>query len=89
MENLIFDEWIDVGKGTFAKLALSKLRGKENAALITLSFRDEIFPKKKLLVKDRKVFGGSGKIVDFGTAYPTMTKYGKRIITKEFMREWM
>lgn len=89
MENLIFDEWIDVGSGTFDKLALSKLRGKENAALITLSFRDEIFPKKKLLVKDRKVFGGSGKIVDFRTAYPIATEYGKRIITKEFMREWM
>lgn len=70
MENLIFDEWIDVGSGTFAKLILSKLRGKENAALITLSFRDEIFPKKKLLVKDRKVFGG------IGTAYPIVTEYG-------------
>lgn len=89
MENLIFDEWIDVGKGTFAKLALSKLRGKENAALITLSFRDEIFPKKKLLVKDRKVFGSSGKIVDFGTAYPIMTEHGKRIITKEFIKAWL
>ena len=89
MENPIFDEWIDIGSGTFAKLILSKLRGKENAALITLLFRDEIFPKKKLLVKDRKVFGSSGKIVDFGTAYPIATEYGKRIITKEFMREWM
>ncbi len=75
--------------GRLTNLRCQKLRRKENAALITLSFRDEIFPKKKLLVKDRKVFVGSGKIVDFGTAYPIMTEYGKRIITKEFMREWM
>lgn len=89
MENLIFDEWIDVGSGTFAKLALSKLRGKENAALITLSFSDETLSEKKLLVKGRQVFDGGGKILDFGTAYPIATEYGKRAITKAFVSAWM
>lgn len=42
-----------------------------------------------LMVKGRKVFDASGKCLDFGDAYPSTTKYGKRMITKQFINAWL
>ena len=42
-----------------------------------------------LIVKGRKVFDASGKCVDFGDAYPTVTEYGKIMITKQFINAWL
>ena len=89
MENLVFGEWIELDKGLFAKLILQNVQGIKDTALITLSFSDETLSEKKLLVKGRQVFDGGGKILDFGTAYPIATEYGKRAITKAFVSAWM
>jgi hypothetical protein len=42
-----------------------------------------------LIVKGRKVFNANGKTVDFGDAYPLATEYGKMMITKQFINEWL
>ncbi len=42
-----------------------------------------------LMVKGRKVFDASGKVVDFGDAYPLTTEYGKMMITKQFINAWL
>ena len=39
--------------------------------------------------KERKVFDESGKIIDFGDAYPIVTEYGKIMITKKFINVWI
>lgn len=45
--------------------------------------------QKALLVKNRKVFDDSGKMIDFGDAYPITTEYGKIMITKKFISVWI
>ena len=42
-----------------------------------------------LMVKGRKVFDSTGKLIDFGDAYPITTEYGKMMITKQFINAWL
>ena len=42
-----------------------------------------------LMVKGRKVFDATGKVIDFGDAYPITTEYGKMMITKQFINAWL
>ena len=42
-----------------------------------------------LMVKGRKVFDASGKCLDFGDAYPLTSEYGKMMITKQFINDWL
>ena len=42
-----------------------------------------------LMVKGRKVFDATGKVIDFGDAYPITTEYGKIMITKQFINAWL
>jgi hypothetical protein len=88
MDNIIFDKWIDIKSGVKVRIK-RKSNTDDNAILILEINESEKIRQKALLVKDRKVFGDSGKMIDFGDAYPLTTEYGKIMITKKFISVWI
>lgn len=88
MENIIFDKWIEIKKGV--KVRIKRKTNSDNSSVLILEINeDEIFKQKVLFEKERKVFDESGKIIDFGDAYPIVTEYGKIMITKKFINVWI
>ena len=88
MENIIFDQWIEIKKGVKVRIK-RKSNTDDNAILILEINENGNLRQKALLVKDRKVFDDSGKMIDFGDAYPITTEYGKNMITKKFISVWI
>ena len=88
MDNIIFDKWIEIKKGV--KVRIKRKTNSDNSSVLILEINeDEIFKQKVLFEKERKVFDESGKIIDFGDAYPIVTEYGKIMITKKFINVWI
>lgn len=88
MENIIFDKWIEIKKGV--KVRIKRKTNSDNSSVLILEINeDEIFKQKVLFEKERKVFDESGKMIDFGDAYPIVTEYGKIMITKKFINVWI
>lgn len=82
MENIIFDKWIEIKKGV--KVRIKRKTNSDNSSVLILEINEDgIFKQKVLFEKERKVFDESGKIIDFGDAYPIVTEYGKIMITKK------
>ena len=88
MDNIIFDKWIEIKNGVKV-LIKRKSNSGDNAILILEINENGNLRQKALLVKDRKVFDDSGKMIDFGDAYPITTEYGKNMITKKFISVWI
>ena len=88
MDNIIFDKWIEIQNGVKV-LIRRKSNSDDNAILILEINENGNLRQKALLVKDRKVFDDSGKMIDFGDAYPITTEYGKIMITKKFISVWI
>ena len=62
----------------------------DNSSVLILEINEDgIFKQKVLFEKERKVFDESGKMIDFGDAYPIVTEYGKIMITKKFINVWI
>ncbi len=88
MENLIFDKWIEIKKGV--KVRIKRKTNSDNSSVLILEINEDgIFKQKVLFEKERKVFDESGKMIDFGDAYPIVTEYGKIMITKKFINVWI
>lgn len=88
MENIIFDKWIEIKKGV--KVRIKRKTNRDNSSVLILEINEDgIFKQKVLFEKERKVFDESGKIIDFGDAYPIVTEYGKIMITKKFINVWI
>lgn len=88
MENIIFDKWIEIKKGL--KVQIKRKTNNDNSSVLILEINEDgIFKQKVLFEKERKVFDESGKIIDFGDAYPIVTEYGKIMITKKFINVWI
>ena len=88
MENIIFDKWIEIKKGV--KVRIKRKTNSDNSSILILEINEDgIFKQKVLFEKERKVFDESGKIIDFGDAYPIVTEYGKIMITKKFINVWI
>lgn len=88
MENIIFDKWIEIKKGL--KVRIKRKTNSDNSSVLILEINEDgIFKQKVLFEKERKVFDESGKMIDFGDAYPIVTEYGKIMITKKFINVWI
>lgn len=88
MENIIFDKWIEIKKGV--KVRIKRKTNSDNSPVLILEINEDgIFKQKVLFEKERKVFDESGKMIDFGDAYPIVTEYGKIMITKKFINVWI
>lgn len=88
MENIIFDKWIEIKKGV--KVRIKRKTNSDNSSVLILEINEDgIFKQKVLFEKERKVFDESGKMIDFGDAYPIVTEYGKIMITKKFINIWI
>ena len=87
MENLIFNKWIEISATLTIKLVF--VEKSNNSGLITIYKKDDLNPVKTLVVNGRKVIDKSGKVLDFGDAYPITTDYGKEMITKQFIKTWV
>lgn len=88
MENIIFDKWIEIKKGV--KVRIKRKTNSDNSSVLILEINEDgIFKQKVLFENERKVFDESGKMIDFGDAYPIVTEYGKIMITKKFINVWI
>lgn len=88
MENIIFDKWIEIKKRV--KVRIKRKTNSDNSSVLILEINEDgIFKQKVLFEKERKVFDESGKIIDFGDAYPIVIEYGKIMITKKFINVWI
>jgi len=85
MDNILFDIWIDLGKGRKAILKELQSIGWNTKILeLTVKTEDSQY-SKKLIAQGRQVADGSGNLIDFEGAYPYVTEEGKVTITKKFM----
>ena len=88
MENIILDKWIEIKTGL--KVRIKRKTNSNNSTVLILEINEDgNFKQKVLFEKERKVFDESGKIIDFGDAYPIVTEYGKIMITKKFINVWI
>ena len=72
MENIILNTWIEIKKGL--KIRLTEKLGKDDCSFLIMEIDDNgNVSKKALIVKGRKVFDNSGKMM----------------ITKKFISAWM
>ena len=88
MENIILNTWIEIKSGLKVRL-LMKLGDNGCSFLIMEIDENGRISKKGLVVKGRQVFDNSGKLLDFGDAYPMTTEHGKLMITKQFIKTWL
>ena len=72
MDNIIFDKWIEIQNGV--KVLIKRKSNSDGNAILILEINENgNLRQKALLVKERKVFDDSGKMIDFGDAYPITT----------------
>ena len=90
MDNILLNVWIEIKNGMKVRLKTKGLDASEQNKLLIMEVNEgENIRIIKLIVKGRKVFNINGKTVDFGDAYPLATEYGKMMITKQFVNEWL
>ena len=72
MDNIIFDKWIEIKNGV--KVLIKRKSNSDTNSILILEINENgNLRQKALLVKERKVFDDSGKMIDFGDAYPLTT----------------
>ena len=90
MENIVLNIWLEMKKGVKVRLTSKNLYNSDEKYILIMEIAENGNIKCiNLIVKGRKVFDASGKCVDFGDAYPTVTEYGKIMITKHFINAWL
>ncbi|MBP5451480.1 MAG: hypothetical protein J6Y16_04510 [Treponema sp.] len=90
MENILLNVWIEIKDGIRVRLTTKELKDSDGTKLLIMEINENGNIRIiNLIVKDRKVCDTSGKILDFGDAYPLTTEYGKMMITKQFINEWL
>ena len=90
MDNILLNVWIEIKNGMKVRLKTKGLDASEQNKLLIMEVNEgENIRIIKLIVKGRKVFNINGKTLDFGDAYPLATEYGKMMITKQFVNEWL
>ena len=90
MDNILLNVWIEMRDGIKVRLKTKELdASNENKLLIMEVNENGTIRLKNLIVRGRKVFNANGKSLDFGDAYPLATEYGKMMITKQFINEWL
>ncbi len=90
MDNILLNVWIEIKNGMKVRLKTKGLDASDENKLLIMEVNEgENIRIIKLIVKGRKVFNINGKTVDFGDAYPLTTEYGKMMITKQFVNEWL
>ena len=90
MENIVLNIWIEMKKGVKVRLTSKNLYNPDEKYILIMEIAENGNIRCiNLIVKGRKVFDASGKCVDFGDAYPTVTEYGKIMITKQFINAWL
>ena len=90
MENIVLNIWLEMKKGVKVRLTSKNLYNPDEKYILIMEIAENGNIRCiNLIVKGRKVFDASGKCVDFGDAYPTVTEYGKIMITKQFINAWL
>ncbi|MGI5117844.1 hypothetical protein [Treponema sp. SP13] len=90
MENIVLNIWIEMKKDVKVRLTFKNLYNSDEKYILIMEIAENGNIRCiNLIVKGRKVFDASGKCVDFGDAYPTVTEYGKIMITKQFINAWL
>lgn len=90
MENILLNVWIEIKDGIKVRLTTKELKDSDGTKLLIMEINENGNIRIiNLIVKDRKVRDSSGKMLDFGDAYPLTTEYGKMMITKQFINEWL
>ena len=90
MENIVLNIWLEMKKGVKVRLISKNLYNSDEKYILIMEIAENGNIRCiNLIVKGRKVFDASGKCVDFGDAYPTVTEYGKIMITKQFINAWL
>ena len=90
MENIVLNIWLEMKKGVKVRLTSKNLYNPDEKYILIMEIAENGNIRCiNLIVKGRKVFDASGKCVDFGDAYPTVTEYGKIMITKHFINAWL
>lgn len=90
MENIVLNIWIEMKKDVKVRLTSKNLYNSDEKYILIMEIAENGNIRCiNLIVKGRKVFDASGKCVDVGDAYPTVTEYGKIMITKQFINAWL
>lgn len=90
MDNILLNVWIEIKSGIEVRLKTKELDASDQNKLLIMEVNENGNIRIiNLIVKGRKVFNANGKTVDFGDAYPLATEYGKMMITKQFINEWL
>ena len=90
MENIVLNAWLEIKKGVKVRLSSKVLNNSGETSLLIMEVNENGASRNiNLIVKGRKVFDAGGKCVDFGDAYPVTTEYGKMMITRHFVNEWL
>ncbi len=90
MENIVLNIWLEMKKGVKVRQTSKNLYNSDEKYILIMEIAENGNIRCiNLIVKGRKVFDASGKCVDFGDAYPTVTEYGKIMITKQFINAWL
>ena len=90
MENIVLNIWLEMKKGVKVRLTSKNLYNPDEKYILIMEIAENGNIRCiNLIIKGRKVFDASGKCLDFGDAYPTVTEYGKIMITKQFINAWL
>ena len=90
MENIVLNIWLEMKKGVKVRLTSKNLYNPDEKYILIMEIAENGNIRCiNLIVKGRKVFDAPGKCVYFGDAYPTVTEYGKIMITKQFINPWL
>lgn len=90
MENILLNIWIEMKNGIKVRLTSKDIYNSDEKYILIMEINENGSSRNiNLMVKGRKVFDATGKLIDFGDAYPITTEYGKMMITKQFINAWL
>lgn len=90
MENILLNIWIEMKNGIKVRLTSKDIYNSDEKYILIMEINENGSSRNiNLMVKGRKVFDATGKVIDFGDAYPITTEYGKMMITKQFINAWL
>lgn len=90
MENILLNIWIEMKNGIKVRLISKDIYNSDEKYILIMEINENGSSRNiNLMVKGRKVFDATGKVIDFGDAYPITTEYGKMMITKQFINAWL
>lgn len=90
MENILLNIWIEMKNGIKVRLTSKDIYNSDEKYILIMEINENGSSRNiNLMVKGRKVFDATGKVIDFGDAYPITTEYGKIMITKQFINAWL